>query len=144
MAFRGQFDYSLDAKNRLNIPPKFRAAFSDGLVLLKWLEPCVAVWTPEGFDSLTETYFADQHPLSPQRRKLTRFFTHNSFDAELDASGRVTLSPKLLEHAGIERAVVVAGNDDHLEIWEPERWRAEQESLSAGVIDLAESFGDPS
>ena len=144
MAFRGQFDYSLDAKNRLNIPPKFRSAFSDGLVLLKWLEPCVAIWTPQGFDAMTESYFAGQHPFSPERRKLTRFFTHNSFDAELDASGRVTLSPKLLEHAGIERSVVVAGNDDHLELWEPGRWRAEQESLSDEVIGLAESFGHPS
>ena len=55
VAFRGQFDYSLDAKNRLNIPPKFRAAFSDGVVLAKWLEPCVAIWTPEGFDEWTQT-----------------------------------------------------------------------------------------
>ena len=40
--------YSLDAKNRLNVPAKFRAAFSSGVVLAKALEPCVAIWTPGG------------------------------------------------------------------------------------------------
>jgi MraZ protein len=144
VAFRGQYDYSLDAKNRLNVPPKFRAAFSEGLVLAKWFEPCIAIWTPEGFDALTSGYFGDTHRLSPERRKLTRYFTHNSFDAELDASGRVTLSPKLLEHARIERAALVAGNDDHVEVWEPGRWREEQERLSREIVEIGDSFGNPS
>ena len=35
MAFRGTFDHTLDAKNRLTIPAKFRAALSEGVVLSK-------------------------------------------------------------------------------------------------------------
>ena len=142
MAFRGQFDYSLDAKNRLNLPPKFRSAFASGLVLAKWFEPCIAIWTPDGFDEMTQSYFAGLARMSPERRKLTRYFTHNSFDAELDATGRVTLSPKLIEHAGIDRPVVVAGNDDHVEVWEPGRWSDDQERLSGEVIGLAERVGN--
>ena len=144
MAFRGQYDYSLDAKNRLNIPPKFRAAFSGGLVLAKGLEPCVTVWTPEAFDALTGTYLAGSSPLSPERRKLTRYFMHNSFDAELDAAGRVTLNPRLIEHAGIEREVVVAGNDDHVEVWDRGRWRADQAELGKEILEIAERVGDAS
>ena len=34
LAFRGHFEHSLDAKNRLAIPARFRAAFSGGTVLL--------------------------------------------------------------------------------------------------------------
>ncbi len=144
MAFRGQYDYSLDAKNRLNIPPKFRAAFSGGLVLAKWLEPCVTIWTPEGFDSVTETYVADLHPLSEDRRKLIRFFTHNSWDAELDSTGRVTLNQRLIEYAEIDRAVVVAGNHDHVQVWNNERWAADQAGLAGQVTELASHFGHAS
>src|ERR671916_596070 len=101
MAFRGHFDYSLDAKNRLNVPPKFRAAFSDGVVLAKALEPCVGVWTPEGFEAFTSSFLANLNPVSAERRKLTRYFAGGSFDVELDASGRVVLNAPLLTHAGI-------------------------------------------
>src|SRR5207244_9329301 len=68
----GHFDYSLDAKKRLNVPPKFRASFSVGVVLAKALEPCVAIWTPDGFEQWTESFLSRLEPLSPERRKLTR------------------------------------------------------------------------
>ena len=89
MAFRGQYDHSLDAKNRLNVPAKFRAAFADGVVMQKWLEPCVAVWTPNQFEAFTESFLAGLNPLSRERRRLSTYFSGNSWDVELDSAGRV-------------------------------------------------------
>lgn len=144
MAFRGHYDYSLDAKNRLNVPPRFRAAFSGGLVLAKAIEPCVAIWTPQAFEDWTTSFLSDLNPMSSQRRKLSRFFAHSSFDAELDAAGRVTLNPALLAHAGIEKEVVVAGNLDHLEVWARDKWLADQRDLAGDIAGIAESLGHPS
>ena len=144
MAFRGHFDYSLDAKNRLNVPAKFRAAFSSGTVLAKGLEPCVAVWAPDTFERWTESFLSNLNPVSPERRKLTRYFAGSSFDAELDSAGRVTLNNALLEHAGIQKDVVVVGNLDHLEIWDRDRWNEDQQALNAEVAGIAESLGHPS
>lgn len=144
MAFRGHFEYSLDAKNRLNIPAKFRASFSDGLVLARWLDPCVAVFTPEGFDRFNDSFLGELHPLSQERRRLTRFFSGGSFDVELDSAGRVTLNGALLDHAGIEKEVVVIGNVDHLEIWDRQRYAADQDDLPDHVARIAESLGNPS
>jgi MraZ protein len=118
LAFRGHFDYSLDAKNRLNVPPKFRAAFSGGVVLAKALEPCVAVWTPDAFERHTDAFLSGLNPLSNERRKLTRFFAGGSFDSELDSAGRVTLNPALLAHGGIMKEVVLVGVIDHLQVWD--------------------------
>src|SRR4051812_25255501 len=103
MAFRGQFDYSLDAKNRLNVPAKFRPAFSGGVVLAKALEPCVAIWAPDSFETWTESFLSNLNPVSRERRTLTRYFAGNSFDVELDSAGRVTLTAPLLKHAGISK-----------------------------------------
>jgi MraZ protein len=144
MAFRGHFDYSLDAKNRLNVPAKFRAAFSSGVVLAKGLEPCVAVWAPDTFERWTESFLSNLNPVSPERRKLTRYFAGSSFDAELDSAGRVTLNQALLEHAGIQKDVVIVGNLDHLEIWDRDRWNDDQQALNAEVAGIAESLGHPS
>ena len=144
MAFRGHFDYSLDAKNRLTVPTKFRTAFSNGIVLAKGLEPCIAIWTPEAFDEWTSSFLSNLNPVSAERRKLTRFFAGSSFDAELDSAGRATLNQPLLSHARIEKEVVLVGNLDHLEVWDRKTWQADQDQLTDEIVGIAESLGHPS
>ena len=144
MAFRGHFDYSLDAKNRLNIPPKFRAAFSGGVVLANGLEPCVAIWTPGDFERYTDAFLSGLNPLSAERRKLTRFFAGGSFDTDLDSAGRVTLNSKLMDYGRIEKDVVLVGMIDHLQVWDRDRWTSDQDELPAEIEQIAESLGNPS
>ena len=144
MAFRGHFEHALDAKNRLNVPARIRAAFSGGLVLAQGLEPCVTIWTPDEFERWTQSFLVDLNPLSPERRKLTRYFAGTSFDAELDSAGRVILNQALLEHAGIEHELVIVGNLDHLEVWDRRRWGEERTALGNEISGIAESLGHPS
>ncbi|HYY06852.1 MAG TPA: division/cell wall cluster transcriptional repressor MraZ [Candidatus Limnocylindria bacterium] len=141
MAFRGTFDYSLDAKNRLTVPAKFRAQLADGLVLAKGLERCVAVWTPDAFDAYTTQALADFHPLSPQAEKLNRFFSANSLDAELDSAGRVMIPAFLLEHAGLGKEVVVTGVGNRLEVWDREAWADYNAALAGDVAEITSLLG---
>ena len=53
MTFRGTFDLTLDAKNRLTVPTRYRAAYAEGVVLAAGLEDCVAIWRPEDYDAWT-------------------------------------------------------------------------------------------
>jgi MraZ protein len=144
VAFRGHFEHALDAKNRLNVPAKVRAVFSGGVVLAQGLEPCVTIWVPDEFERWTQSFLSNLNPLSPERRKLTRWFAGTSFDADLDSAGRVTLNPALTDHAGIDREVVIVGNLDHLEVWDRRRWGEERTALSQEISGIAESLGHPS
>jgi MraZ protein len=144
LAFRGHFDQTLDEKNRLNVPARFRAAFAGGVVVVKWIEPCVAVFTPEGFEAATEEMVGGLNPADRRRRNVLRFFAGNSWDVGIDSGGRVTLNQPLLDHAGIGREITVVGSVDHLEVWDRERWTEHEQELSAGIADLAESLGNPS
>lgn len=144
MAFRGHYEHSLDAKNRLSIPARFRAAFSSGVVLAKDPEPCVAIWPTERHESIIQRALSGLNPMGSRYRTLSRFYQGNSFDIDLDAAGRVTLPPPLLGHAGIEKEVVVAGVGDHLEVWDRERWSAQVESLDSQIEEVTEQLGDPS
>jgi MraZ protein len=144
LAFRGHYEHSLDAKNRLSIPARFRAAFSGGVVLAKDPEPCVAVWTPETHETIIERALGGLNPMGAEYRKLSRFYQGNSFEVELDAAGRVTLPPPLLSHAGVGRDVVVVGVGDHLEVWARDRWSSQQESLDSQIEEVTEQLGDPS
>ena len=64
MAFRGSFDYSLDAKNRLTVPAKFRAELCGGVVLAKGLEPNVEIWGPDAYDAFVERSLQGLNPMS--------------------------------------------------------------------------------
>jgi MraZ protein len=144
LAFRGHYEHSLDAKNRLSIPSRFRAAFSNGIVLAKDPETCLAVWTPVTHEAIIERALGQLNPMSAEYRKLARYHQGNSFDLELDAAGRVTLPPPLLADAGIEKEVMVVGVGDHLEVWSRERWRRQAEALDAEIGEVTERLGNPS
>ena len=120
MAFRGTFDLTLDAKNRLTVPAKFRAALSEGVVLAKGIERNVAVWTPSRLRVPDRGRAGRRNP-APRWRDMRRFYSANSLDTELDGAGRVMLPP-FLEHAGLAREVVVTGAGECLEVWDRGAW----------------------
>lgn len=138
MAFRGNYEHSLDAKNRLTIPSKFRAALDGGVVIAQALEPCAAIWTTEAFERFTHSFLKDLNPLSQEARRLSRFFNAGSFDGELDSAGRVMVPAPLLGYAGLSKEVVIVGNDDHLELWEPAAWAKYESDLIENVADTVE------
>jgi MraZ protein len=143
MAFRGNFEHSLDAKNRLTIPAKFRAALDGGVVVAQALEPCAAIWTTEAFESFTHSFLKDLNPLSQEARRLSRFFNAGSFDGELDSAGRVMVPQPLLTYAGLSKEVVIVGNDDHLELWDPRKWAEYEADLLENVSDAVERIVNP-
>ena len=51
MAFRGTFDFTLDAKNRLTVPAKFRAALADGIVLARGAGRCLELWPQAEYEA---------------------------------------------------------------------------------------------
>jgi MraZ protein len=139
MAFLCRFDYSLDAKNRLTVPARFRASLSEGVVLAKGTAPCMAIWTPAGFSAYVEQAVEGMHPLSPEREQIVRFLTSSAFEVMLDAAGRVMVPPDLLAYADLKKDVVVAGVDIRLEVWDRGRWAEQQEQVD--IAKLTARFG---
>ena len=131
MAFRGQYEHSLDAKDRITIPARFRAALSDGVVLAQGLEPCVEVYSETAYGDVEQRFLADLNPFDREGRRTQRRFHARSEDETLDSAGRVRLPKRLIEHAGLEGSCVIAGVMNRLEIWNPERWAAENEAIDA-------------
>lgn len=143
MAFRGAFDYTLDAKNRLTVPAKFRAALSEGVVLAKGVEPCVALWRASDYEAFIATALRNMNPMSPDYQKLQRYYNANAFDAELDGAGRVMVPPKLMVHASLTKDVVVSGAGNCLEVWDRERWSTHDEELTTTIPDITLRLGHP-
>jgi MraZ protein len=65
MAFSGTFDYTLDAKNRLTVPAKFRTSLTDAVVLAKGTEQCMTIWPKRDFEAFVTGTLEGLHPLHP-------------------------------------------------------------------------------
>ncbi|MDX6664202.1 MAG: transcriptional regulator MraZ [Solirubrobacteraceae bacterium] len=143
MAFRGTFDYSLDQKNRLTVPAKFRAALSEGVLLSMGTQGCVEVWRPADFDGRLEAALEALNPLSKEATKLREFFNANSHDVELDSAGRVAMPASLQTHAKLDKEVVVTGVGDHLQVWDRTAWAAYNGRLAGEIDQIIEGLGHP-
>ena len=143
MAFRGTFDYSLDAKNRLTVPAKFRAALAEGIVLAKGVDPCIEVWSPKDFDARIAGALEGSNPLSADARRISAFFSAHSQDADLDSAGRVGVPSFLAEHAALDKEVVVIGAGECLQVWDRKAWAEFNANLAAEIGEITERLGNP-
>jgi len=134
----GAYDHTLDDKNRLTLPAKFRQAFSDGVVVTRGLDRCLYAYRREDWARLVESRLAALDPLGKEGRKMHRYFFASATEADLDKQGRVMLPAPLIEYAGLGREVVVAGVHDRLEIWDREAWRRELAEIEGSAEDVAE------
>ncbi len=146
MIFRGTFEHSLDAKHRLTVPARYRAALAGGAVLAvsPETEPgaprSVAIWIPEDYDAYTTAALAGLNPLSPRARDLKRFFFNNSHEVELDSANRLMIPVPLLAYAGLDKEVVVTGSGECLEIWDRAAHAAYNEGVLSRFTEIAASF----
>ena len=143
MSFLGQFEHNLDSKDRLTVPSKFRAAVSDGVILVRGIHPSVWVFSPDGFERFKKSFVGTTNPLGRKGQMIRHHFASMAFDDSLDSAGRIRVPKKLQEHASLrEGACVVAGADDWFEIWNPDSWAAYEKEMAAEITDIAENLSE--
>ena len=136
--FLGEYEHTIDDKNRLTLPARFRDALADGVVLTRGLDACLDVYPRSDWDALVEAQLATLDPFSREARDLRRFFFSAASDAELDKQGRVLVPPALIRHGKLGREVVVAGINDHLEIWDRAACNDNVTKVEGSADDVAE------
>ena len=135
MFFLGTFDYAMDDRGRLPLPPKYRDAFRDGVVLSQGApDRCLKVLTREAFEAKARQHTAEPD-LHRKGRVLRRTFFPGAHDIELDKQNRILVPAPLREYAGLSGKVLIVGTGEYLEVWSPEEYEAEM----ARVDDQAES-----
>jgi MraZ protein len=140
----GEHDHALDDKNRLTLPAKLRQSFSDGVVLARGMDGCLAVYTRDGWNSFVDSRLAGLNPFSKEARQMSRFIFAGASETEVDKQGRVMIPPPLVEHAGLGREVVVAGVGDRLEIWSRAAWRKQIKEVEGSAERVAERLAENS
>ena len=136
---RGSNHISLDAKGRMSIPTKHRAALtgeSEGrlVVTISPTDKCLLMYTLEDWNVVEEKLVA-LPTLNPQTRTLKRMLIGNADDCAMDGSGRILLPQQLREFASIDRKAVLVGQGDKYEIWDEAHWVAQRDSMFLEELD---------
>lgn len=122
-SFLGEYRHSIDAKNRLIIPAKFRESLGDTFYVTRGLDGCLAVYTEESWqERLNE--LAKLPQTRREARQYVRSITSKAVEGTFDKQGRLQLPEFLVRIAGIEKQCVIVGVSDYFEIWSEERWDA--------------------
>jgi MraZ protein len=137
--FLGEFEYRIDEKGRLPLPPRFRQRLKDGLVIAPSPEKCLSVYTISEWKKMAESLAGGG--LSPSKmRKIHRALFATAFHTEIDAQGRIHLPITLRTYAELADDVVVAGANNYLELWDKSAWEAEKSADLAEAWQILESL----
>jgi MraZ protein len=139
--FYGEHEHTLDEKNRLTLPARFRHALAEGVVLARGIERNIDVYPRASWDA-NVARIAELDSLTREAREMKRFVFAGAVPAELDRQGRVLVPPHLAAHAKLGRDVVVAGVHDHVEIWDRAAWAAHLSAIEGSAGDVAERLAE--
>jgi len=133
--FVGVYERQLDERGRVALPSSYRGELGDHCYLFFGDDGCVSIRSVDTFESEAADMVAKAKRGEVSRNRL-RAFASSASQATIDKQGRVTLDARLREHAGLEpqAAVVVLGNIDQIELWDPEAHRRNE---MAGQHEIA-------
>lgn len=120
--FFGTHNHTIDEKNRISIPAKFRPALQDPFIIGRGLDGCLFIYTQTQWNKLEEKIDSLPDFSNAASREFKRVFFSGASDAVLDKQGRVILPVHLKEYAGITKNVTIIGVSTHIELWDSERW----------------------
>ena len=141
--FQGHFKRLLDSRGRLSIPHEFMEnlgeRFRDVLVITNHHDSCLWAFPINEWMRIKEK--AARLPLfNEAATTYLRYFMASAVECRIDSEGKITIPPDLLEIAGIQKKIVLAGTGKNIEIWDEDNWIKENDLTRKDLQELRASF----
>lgn len=130
----GEYRHTLDPKNRLFIPAKFRDQLGTKFFLVMGSDHCISVYSETAWQERDAQL--NELPESKAGR-LKRIVYSSLAEVEPDAQGRILIPTTLRNYANLSKNAVIIGVSNHAEIWNEDAWDAYSKGDDAEGFDLA-------
>jgi len=121
MPLTGTYLRTLDDKRRLAVPKRLKDDFGEATLDYLYIAPgtdrSLVIYAPSAFRGLAQ--HLQQHL---DQQNFLRLFYSSAERVDLDGQGRIRISDRLAEHAGLEREAYLLGVQDHAELWDKGIW----------------------
>jgi MraZ protein len=136
----GEYTHSIDDKNRVSLPAKFRTEMGKKIVITPGLDSCLFIFTSKEWQKIEER-LNQSSLLQADNRSFNRFMFGGAVDTEVDANGRILIPDFLKERAGLKSKVVIIGVSSRLEVWNEKTWVDYKKVVEKQADTLAEKLG---
>ncbi len=126
IGFLGEYEATLDSKGRFLLPAGVKKQLPEGVepvfVVNRGFEKCLTVYPIQSWKPIYEN-ISSLNDFDPKVREFRRYFLNGAIQLELDGAGRILLPKNLLEHAGLEKDIVLVSAVNKLEIWDKNKYQ---------------------
>ncbi len=141
MRFIGDYPAKADAKGRVFLPAAFRKVMeTEGeqrlIVRPDLFQPCLVLYPESLWNEMLDTMRSRLSRWNGQHQNIWRRFVSDAEVVELDSNGRLLLTKRKLQYAGIDQDVRFLAVDDHIEIWD----KTKIESMLSAENNLGEDL----
>jgi MraZ protein len=136
----GEFIHTIDEKNRISLPAKFRKEMGNDLVITPGLDNCLFVFTKKEWAKISEK-LSGFSMLSADNRSFNRFMFGGATEISVDTIGRMLLPDFLKERANLKGKAALVGVQNRLEIWNERAWAEYKKRVEKEADALAEKLG---
>ena len=137
--FFGQFNHTIDEKNRLMIPRRMREEAGVKVYILKGFDGCLSVYKANTFEevvrSLSSLSFNQKDSRDYMRNQLA-----SAFEIDVDKQGRIQIPTQIMNRYGLSKEVTVIGVGDHFEIWNADKYAEYEKNVSESFESIAEKI----
>ena len=136
----GEYRHTLDDKNRVSLPAKFRKILGKKIIITRGLDRCLSVYSMAEWKKFFSETLAELSGNQATSRAFTRYKVAGATEVDVDSAGRIRI-PDLLKHYGnLGARIVVAGVGSSLELWNEEAWDAYTKNVEGTIESLAENI----
>ncbi len=136
----GEYIHTLDEKNRMSLPAKFRSEMGKKVVLTQGLDKSIFMFTIREWEKIANR-LAENSMLQADNRSFNRFMFGSAVEIDVDASGRILIPDFLKDRAGLRKTVAVIGVQSRVELWNEKTWAEYKKVVETQADQLAEKLG---
>ncbi len=139
----GEYIHTIDEKNRMSLPVKFRKELGKKIIITPGLDSCLFIFTSKEWEKVSKRLSdtnSDLSFLKADQRSFNRFMFGRASEVEVDSIGRILIPDFLKDRIGLKSTAAIIGVEDRVEIWNEKTWSAYKDNVEKQADSLAEKL----
>lgn len=136
----GEYIHSIDDKNRVNLPVRFKSELGKKIVLAPGLDGAIFMFSSGEWEKISSR-LAENSMLAADNRSFNRFMFGGAQEVEVDSSGRILIPDFLKDRANLGSKIAIIGVQNRAEIWNERAWAKYKAGVEGQAETLAEKLG---
>ena len=139
----GEYIHTIDEKNRISLPVKFRKEMGKKVIITSGLDQCLFIFTIKEWEKVSKRLSDSESDLSflkADQRSFNRNMFGQASDVEVDTIGRILLPDFLKNKIGLKGKAALIGVQDRVEVWNDKAWSENKAIVEKQAEELAEKL----